>query len=153
MQPDWSNQLSCWDREIAKASLIKIVNSSIQHKHQLVPSYMLVPVAKASSGEFTQVTAVDLLSVLGVPFTLNGEELTLQLGAFMTKSLLDESVVDVHAAKKHLARWSADLGKQAVAAGTIAAVTGAGDIAGRTVIGDVLANIMSTLKSAAGSWF
>mmetsp|Transcript_95927 Transcript_95927/g.188356 ORF Transcript_95927/g.188356 Transcript_95927/m.188356 type:complete len:115 (-) Transcript_95927:134-478(-) len=114
---------------------------------------MRVPVAKASYGEFTQVAAVDLLSVLGVPFTLDGEELTLQLGAFMTKSLLDENVVDVNAAKKHLARWGADLGKQAVAAGTIAAVTGAGDVAGRTAIGDVLAKIMSTLKSAAGSWF
>lgn len=115
---------------------------------------MLVPVVKASSSEFTQVAAVDLLSVLGVPFTLlDGEDLTLQLGAFMTKSLLDEKVVDVHVAKKHLARWGADLGKQAVAAGTIATVTGTGDVVGRTVIGDILAKIMSRLKSAAGSWF
>ena len=94
MQPDWSSELSGWDREITKASLTKILSLSIQHKHQLVSRYMLVPVAKASSGEFTQVTAVDLLSVLGVPFTLDGKELTLQLGAFMTKSLLDENVVE-----------------------------------------------------------
>ena len=151
MQPDWSNQLSGWDREIAKESLTKILSLSIQD--QLIPSYMLVPVAKASSGEFTQVTAVDLLSMLGVPFTLDGKELTLQLGAFMTKSLLDENVVDVHAAKKHLARWGADLGKQTVVAGTIAVVTGTGDVADRAVIGDVLAKIMSRLKSTAGSWF
>lgn len=145
MQPDWSSQLSGWDREITKASLTKLLKSSIQHKHKLIPSYMRVPVAKTSSGEFTQVAAVDLLSVLGVPFTLDGEELTMQLGAFMTKSLLDESVVDVLAAKQHLAWWGTDLGKQAATAGTIAAVTGAGDVAGRMVTGDILAKIMDNM--------
>lgn len=58
------------------------------------------------------VSPVDLLSVLGVPFTLRGPLLFVQPGTFMLRALQDKKLEWSHGAMCLFRQWSTEVGKK-----------------------------------------
>ena len=84
--PNWDDLvLTGWDTDMVKDALLKILNATSKDRDISTSERMEV-------GKGVQVTAIDLLSVLGVPFNTGDDRtrMTLQLGLWMTRCLLED---------------------------------------------------------------
>jgi hypothetical protein len=86
--PNWpstsgGSRAEDWDRTMTKSALTMILNLVREGKD--VDTWKKVEVSPG-----VEVTAVDLLSVLGVPYTIEGNFLTVRVGVWMLQSLLSE---------------------------------------------------------------
>ena len=108
ISPNWSLEMTSWDRALTTAALREIVESSHNNKAGAVDISTMFTVAKTFDerwGSDVEVSAADLLSVLGVPYTIasynqvGATHLELNQGLWMTRSLMKGKVVDWNAKK------------------------------------------------------
>lgn len=79
--------MSTWDHDMTKAALVEVLWATREAK--MLSTSFVVVVAKD-----VQVTSIDLLSVLGVPYVVvNDDMLQVRLGAWMINSLLQGRTV------------------------------------------------------------
>jgi hypothetical protein len=87
LAPNWSSRISGWDQEMTKTALVEVLWAT--RELRILDSSYKVTVAKD-----LKVTAVDLLSVLGIPYKLkSGNKIQVQVGAWLLSSLLEEKTV------------------------------------------------------------
>jgi hypothetical protein len=143
IEPNWSMKTEGWDKDLARTALVEVLQLTRDNKAMCIDTLFTV-------AHDVRVTAVDLLSVVGVPFVLDGHLMNVHLGVWMVQSLLYNG--DVHWTAEETAQQLKggvkELLKVAGKVGVVSTVEAAGSVLG-TAAGAALVSVAQQAAATA----